>query len=407
MTSPAIQTCKRCLYTTAHPLGLVLDEEGICSGCRVHEEKDWLDWDERWERLEQLVKPYRSRDSRNYDCIVPVTGAGDSFFIVHVVKERLGLKPLLVTYNRYYNTPLGIRNLAQLRRRFDCDILIQSVNPRSVKKIIRTTMRELGSFHWPVLAGQSVLPVQTAINHKIPLIIWGAHQGIEQVGMFSHNHEAEMTRRYRKDHDLMGSEADDLLSLFDTLSEAEIWQYRYPDEGTIERIGIRGIYLSNYIRWDPLQQHLLMTKHADYKSARAARTFDIYDHIDDWHYLNCHDLLKVAKHGYGKVLDHATREIRHGRITREQAACLVMKHQYQPAQHLDLLTEWLELPLESFFLTLRKTAQTRNEHNPTNKQEESLNDHSPLQSLLKPNSTLMSTRDQTKRHIVIGKGYPS
>ena len=36
-----------------------------------------------------------------------------------------------------------------------------------------------------------------------------------------------MTRRYRKDHDLMGYEADDLLSVFDSLTEADIWQYRY------------------------------------------------------------------------------------------------------------------------------------------------------------------------------------
>ena len=41
-----------------------------------------------------------------------------------------------------------------------------------------------------------------AINYKIPLIIWGAHQGLEQVGMFSHTHEVEMTRRYGHDHDL-------------------------------------------------------------------------------------------------------------------------------------------------------------------------------------------------------------
>ena len=158
-----------------------------------------------------------------------------------------GAKTLLVTYNRYYNTPLGIRNLAQLRRRFDCDILIQSVNPISVKKIIRTTLRELGSsFHWPVLAGQTVFPVQIALSHGVPLIVWGAHQGIEQVGMFSHLHEVEMTRRYRKDHDLMGYEADDLLSVFDSLSEADIWQYRYPDEASLQSIGVRGIYLSNY-----------------------------------------------------------------------------------------------------------------------------------------------------------------
>ena len=294
-------TCKRCLYTTDHPLGLVIDEDGICSGCRIHEEKDRIDWEERWQQLQRIISPYRSQDNRNYDCIVPVTGAGDSFYILHVVKEKLGLKPLLVTYNKYYNTPLGIRNLSQLRRQFDCDILIKSVNLHSVKNIIRTTLRELGSFHWPVLAGQSVFPVQTAVNYKIPLIIWGAHQGIEQVGMFSHLHNVEMTRRYRKDHDLMGFEADDLLGTFDILREEDIWQYRYPEESSIENIGIRGIYLSNYVRWDPLEQHKNMTMKKGYGSSFMNRTFDIYDHVDDWHYMNTR--LDKAKMWDFKVVD--------------------------------------------------------------------------------------------------------
>ena len=356
MSSTSVQTCNRCLYSTSHPLGLVLDSEGICSGCRVHEEKDRLDWDERWDRLEQLVKPYRSRDSRNYDCIVPVSGAGDSFFIVHLVKERLKLKPLLVTYNRFYNTPLGISNLAQLRRHFDCDILIQSVNPLSVKRIIRTTLREFCSFHWPVLAGQSVFPVQTAVSHGVPLIIWGAHQGLEQVGMFSHLHEVEMTRRYRKDHDLMGHEADDLLSTFDCLSEEDIYQYRYPDEQSVSSIGVRGIYLGNYVRWDSVSQHKEMIRHCGYRSAALGRTFDTYDHVDDWHYMGLHDYIKLAIHGYGKVLDHATREIRFGRMTRQKAEIVVDYYQSLRPLNQDLLLDWLGID-NSFFdmLSLFKT----------------------------------------------------
>ena len=204
-----MEFCKRCLYSTDHPLGLTLDDQGICSGCRIHEEKDTLDWSDRWSKLESIVAPYRNTNGRNYDCIVPVTGANDSYYIVHLVKQKLGLNPLLVTYNRYFNTPLGIRNLANLRIQFNCDILYQNVNPKSVKRIVRSTLQRFGSIHWPILAGQSVFPVQTAVRFNVPLIIWGAHQGLEQVGMFSHLHEVEMTRRYRKDHDLMGFEADD------------------------------------------------------------------------------------------------------------------------------------------------------------------------------------------------------
>ena len=235
-----LQFCKRCLYTTAHPLGLTIDDEGICSGCRIHEEKDNLDWDLRWEKLVKIVEPYKHKNNDYYDCIVPVTGANDSYFIVDIVKNKLNLNPLLVTYNKYFNTELGIRNLANLRIRFDCDILIQNVNPISVKNIIRSTFRTFGSIYWPCLAGQTVFPVQTAVSHEIPLIIWGAHQGLEQVGMFSHTHEVEMTRRYRKDHDIMGFEADDLISIFDVLTEGDVWQYRYPDDAKLNAVGVKG-----------------------------------------------------------------------------------------------------------------------------------------------------------------------
>lgn len=347
-----LRFCKRCLYGTSHPLGLVLDADGICSGCRVHEEKDRLDWAERWRRLEALVQPYRSRDASTYDCIVPVTGANDSYWVVHLVKERLGLNPLLVSYNKYFNTPLGIRNLANLRIRFDCDILLQNVNPLSVKKLTRASIRRLGSMYWPVLAGQTVFPVQTAIRFRVPLIIWGAHQGLEQVGMFSHEHEVEMTRRYRKDHDLMACESDELPSIFDTLGEDELEAFCYPDDAALADAGVRGIYLGNYVRWDPKAQHEQMMASHDYRTAPFARTFDCYDHVDCWNFMDIHDVLKLYKHGYSKVTDHASREIRHKRLTREQGLALVKKHELAPLEHLGKFCDWLGVNQRSIHFML-------------------------------------------------------
>ncbi|MEI2676960.1 MAG: hypothetical protein V9G29_03365 [Burkholderiaceae bacterium] len=67
-----------------------------------------------------------------------------------------------------------------------------------MKKITRATLRDFGSDYWHCLAGQTVFPVQTAVRYRIPLILWGAHQGLEQVGMYSHEDEVEMTRRHRQ-----------------------------------------------------------------------------------------------------------------------------------------------------------------------------------------------------------------
>ena len=63
--------CTRCLYPANHPLGIIFDAAGVCSGCRVHEEKDQLDWVARAARLEALFDGYRNRSGKNYDCIVP------------------------------------------------------------------------------------------------------------------------------------------------------------------------------------------------------------------------------------------------------------------------------------------------------------------------------------------------
>ena len=347
-----IKQCKRCLYTSKHPLGITFDEEGICSGCRVHEEKDTLDWPERWEKLKKIIKDYRSIDRNKYDCIVPVTGANDSYYILHLIKNKLKLNPLLVTYNKYFNTPLGIRNLSNLRIKFNCDILIQNINPKSVKNITRETFRRFGNIYWPCLAGQTVFPVQIAVKYKVPLIIWGAHQGLEQVGMFSHTHEVEMTRRYRKDHDLMGYEADDLLSIDNTLREEDIWQYRYPSDFDLNKIGVRGIYLGNYVRWDPKAQHEAMIRIYNYKTATFNRTFDCYDYVDCFNYMDMHDLLKFYKHGYSKVTDHACREIRFGRLNKRQAKKLVNIYQQKKLKYKELFSDWLGIPLDSIsFMT--------------------------------------------------------
>ena len=391
-----ISTCKRCLYSSDHALNIIFDEEGICSGCRIHEEKDSLDWPSRYETLKKLVNKYKSKNN-NYDCVVPVTGSQDSYYILHHVK-KLGLNPLVVNYNKYFNSPLGIRNLANLRIKFDCDILFQNVNPNTVKKITRQTLIDFGSIYWPILAGHSVFPVQTAVRFKIPLIIWGAHQGLEQVGMFSHTHEVEMTRRYRKDHDLMGLEADDLVKASNLINEEDIWQYRYPDNH------------------DQKAQHEKMIEKYDYMTTKFSRTFDTYDYVDCYNYMNLHDLLKLYKYGYSKVTDHASREIRFNRLSRSEGLILVKKYEQVEPDFLNLFESWLDIDKNSLQFIID---QHRNEKYWN---YDIMNDKWQFNSLKQKNNNMDEIKDnnfkksfiensnysmnEEHKYITFGKGYP-
>lgn len=335
--------CVRCLYPANHALGITFDDEGVCSGCRVHEEKDILDWTEREQKLRELVDSYRSRTRTIHDCIVPVSGARDSLFIVDYVKNKLGLNPLLVTYNKHYNTPEGVENLAYLRSLIGADIMTMTVSPDRVKAVTRATLKLVGSMYWHCIAGQTAFPVQIAVKFKIPLIIWGAHQGLDQVGMFSHLDEVEMTRKYRKEHDLMGYEAEDLLKCSPELSERLVTQYVYPHDKEIEAVGVRGIYLGNYLRWDSLDQHEKMQRQYRVRSASQYRTFDQFNDVDCFHYSGLHDLIKYFKFGYSKINDHVAREIRLKKMSLEQGYSLIQSFREKRAKDIPLFLDWIGL----------------------------------------------------------------
>jgi N-acetyl sugar amidotransferase len=341
--------CKRCLYPENHPLGLTLNNKGICSGCQVHEEKDKLDWSERLEKLKVICDQYRNQSRSVHDCIIPVTGARDSYFIVDFVINELKMRPLLVNYNSHYNTRMGIRNLAYLSSLMGADFMQCTVSPERVKKITRETLKLRGSMYWHVLAGQTVFPVRTAVQFKIPLIIWGAHQGVDQVGMFSHLDEVEMTRKYRKEHDLMCLEAEDLLEMDNHLTAEDLEQFMYSHDKELEAVGVRGVYLNNYLRWDSKAQHERMIEKYGYETMQQQRTFDTYNDVDSFHYSGIHDEIKMIKYGYGKVTDHACREIRLKRMTREEGISLVKKYQFIESRDISLFLNWLNLDEKSFW----------------------------------------------------------
>jgi len=257
-----------------------------------------------------------------------------------------------VTYNNHYNTAVGLRNLARLKSEFDCDLITMSVNPERLRKISRATLAKIGSMYWHSIAGQTVFPVRIACKFKIPLIIWGAHQGLDQVGMFSHNDRVEMTRKYRKNHDLMGIEAEDLLGGFEKISEYEIAQFMYPEDEEVASVGVRGIYLNNYMFWNSRQQHEQMISRYGYETDSQTRTFDNYNNINCWNYSDLHDYLKLIKCGFGKVVDHASREIRLDQMSRIEGIKLVQDYLLKKPANEELYFRWLGVTREAFYYLL-------------------------------------------------------
>ncbi|MGF1843507.1 N-acetyl sugar amidotransferase [Vibrio clamense] len=346
--------CKRCLYPENHALNLILDNDGVCSGCRVHEEKYQIDWQKKEQELEQLLAHYKVRTGSHYDCVIPVTGVGDDFFIVDLIKNKYGLNPLLVTYNTHFSTKVGIRNLARLITELDCDHMTSTVGPDTVKEITRLTLENMGDMYWHVLAGSQTFPVQVATKLDIPLIIWGVNGWLDQVGMFSHHDRVEMTKKVRKEHALRGVDAEHLIGGSQKVSVKDLQAFTYPSDEQLEKSRVRGLYVGNYVQWDSQQQIENMIERYGYETHEQERTYNRYESIACANNASVHDYIKYLKFGYAKVNDHVARDIRLKRISREQGLALIRQYLPIKPKALGRFLEWAELTEDEFYQYIDK-----------------------------------------------------
>ena len=167
---PEISWCNKCVYPTSSAVSLVFDEEGICSGCRTHEEKKNIDWDERLKWLLNDIEQYRKPSG--YECIIGVSGGKDSYYQVHYVKNILGLNPLLVTYNGNNYLKTGWENLTRMKDVFNVDHFIFSPGTDTIIKLNRLCFYLMGDMNWHNHAGIATLPMKMGIKMNIPLVFW-------------------------------------------------------------------------------------------------------------------------------------------------------------------------------------------------------------------------------------------
>ena len=67
------------------------------------------------------------------------------------------------------------------------------------------------------------------------------------------------------------------------------------------------------------------------------------------HYSGLHDAVKQRKHGYGKALDHACRELRFNRLTREEAAAVAAHYRDVDPADAQQFFDWLGISGKDFW----------------------------------------------------------
>lgn len=338
-----IRWCTSCVYPSISAAPMEFNDAGECTGCQMSRVKATIpgsEWERRRELLREIVDRYRSRDGARHDCVIAVSGGKDSYFQTHVLKHEFGLNPLLVTYNGNNWTPVGWRNMLRMKEVFDCDHVIVQPAVKNLVKLNRLAFEIMGDMNWHAHVGIMTAPVRVAAQYGIPLVFYGEHGYLDLCGQFSMDDFPEISYRDRLEHFARGYEWNYFVGR-EGLTSADMIPWKYPDDEQLFDLGLRGIFLGNYVYWEGNEHTKMVIERYGFEVNNEPfdRTYRTMSNLDDMHENGVHDYLKYVKFGYGRATDHACKDIRAGLMTRQKAVEVV--NHYDPIKPRDL-KRWLE-----------------------------------------------------------------
>jgi len=104
-----LKRCSKCLLPETFPF-INYDEQGVCNYCHNYKKKNSP---KPIEELQKLVEPYRKTNGEP-EVLIPFSGGRDSTYVLHMVKEELGLNAVAYTYDWGMVTDLARRNVARI-----------------------------------------------------------------------------------------------------------------------------------------------------------------------------------------------------------------------------------------------------------------------------------------------------
>ena len=335
--------CTICLYPDTKP-GLHFDENGVCFACKWHELKNTIDWNSRKKELEKILDKYKNKDGNSYDCIIPISGGKDSHYLAYVIIKEFGLKPLLVNFHPLDQTAIGRENLENLKSLgADCE------EKKMYKKLAKFGLVELGDYQWPEHLGIFTIPYKIAAQYKIPLLIWAETPNEYGVG---DNYDGMYINDRKFQEKFQGFFLDkikpeDMVKY--NFEKRDLLHYFFPSQKETDDIGITGIFLGSYLKWDIFKQ-MDIVKSVGFKEDKITKegTYDSWENLDV-KYTVFHDYFKFLKFGFGRTTDHVSIEIRYGRMTRDEGLKRIKEFEGKiPTQYLDEFLTESELTKEEF-----------------------------------------------------------
>ncbi|MFN6083276.1 MAG: N-acetyl sugar amidotransferase [Bacteroidota bacterium] len=322
-----IQYCKKCLNVSTRP-NIKFTEDGICPPCRFFETNYKAEPEVILEKLKETKAFAAKHNHSGYDCIVGVSGGKDSTRQALYVKEKFGLKPLLVSMN-YPPEQIssnGVNNLSNLiSMGFDCINI--SCSPQTWKKAMRHAFIHFGNWAKATEYALFASVPRVAVAYQIPLIWWGENAAAVLGEMGVLGKDLSDGNRIKYGNTLQGGNFKWLLDI--GIEKRQILQFIYPSDEEMDKAELRIIFLDFFMK------EFSLTTNGNFSLLRGLHTKKPNPLINpdltgtsmvDEDFININMMLRYLKFGFGRTSDLMNEEIRYGRISREEAIEIVSKY---------------------------------------------------------------------------------
>jgi N-acetyl sugar amidotransferase len=351
--------CTACLTPNTRPNGQ-FNAMGICSACEYYSSIESTDFDLRIFELRSKISELTShRKSRKWDCIVGVSGGKDSTRQALWVRDKLGLRPLLVSvmYPPMQVSEIGARNLSNLiSLGFDCVAIGPA--PQLSRQLVREAFFRFANWCKATEMALFAGVPQVALERGIDLILWGENGAI-QVGDYGvYGSDIWDGNQLRNSNTLAGGELEWFLEVSGSLDK--LAPYRFPDATKLRKNQVQTIFLGPaWSDWSNTNNSQIALVHGlSIRDDEFSNTGDMYgtEMIDeDWTIVN--NLLKYYKLGFSRGTEQANSLIRSGVISRAEG--IQIAQQQDPAcgnKYIANFCSYIDIEESEFWTVVRKFA---------------------------------------------------
>mgnify|MGYP006414143309 CR=1 FL=1 len=144
MTQEKYQICSNCIMDTSDPR-IIFDDRGVCDYCNNFYSNIRPHWhtDETGEKelMTIAAKIKKKGKGKDFDCIIGLSGGTDSSYTAYIVKEMMGLRPLLLHVDAGWNTNKAVGNIEKIVNGLDLELYTEVINWEEMKNLQLATLR--------------------------------------------------------------------------------------------------------------------------------------------------------------------------------------------------------------------------------------------------------------------------